>query len=68
MPRDGTGREPNGEGEDVGRRKSLIALLVVLALVGVTLYVGHVLKQSSALEDCEMQGRTNCAPVSADRP
>jgi hypothetical protein len=69
VPRDGA--EPrsddDGNGDDARRRRSVIALLVVAALVGITLYVGHVLKQSARLEDCEMQGRTNCAPINPDR-
>ncbi len=70
MPRDGTSREPEhhrddgeGGGEDGSRKKAVIALLVVLGLVVSALYVGHVLKHSSSVEDCEMQGRTNCEPI-----
>ena len=70
MPRDGTEPRPNDDddGHEASRRRSLVALIVVLALIGVSLYVGHVLKSSSQLEDCEMQGRTNCAPITADHP
>ena len=63
MPRDGTGPAPNGDKGDASRRRALIALLVVFVLVGLSLYVGHVLKRSSQTEDCEMQGRTNCEPI-----
>ncbi len=73
MPRDGTAREPEhdkdhggggGGGEDdAGRKKAVIALGVVIGLIVISLYIGHVLRQSSAMEDCQMQGRTNCAPV-----
>jgi hypothetical protein len=58
--------EPSPEDEtddDSGRRKALAALLVVAALIGISLYVAHVLKTSSDLQDCAMQGRTNCAPI-----
>lgn len=68
MPRDGGVPNPGGDGDenDASRRRSLIALVVVVALVGVSLYIGHILRHSSQLEDCEMQGRTNCAPIAAD--
>jgi len=63
MPRDGTGPVPDDDrrdSDDTGRRRAVIALFVIIGLVVVSIYIGHVLKQSSALEDCEMQGRTNC--------
>ncbi len=41
----------------------LLALFFVLALVLGGLYLVHVLRDSSHLEDCLMQGRTNCYPV-----
>lgn len=64
MPRDGTARQPEHQDDgDSGRKKALIALLVVIGLVVASIYVFHVLKKSSDLEDCEMQGRTNCAPI-----
>ncbi len=66
MPRDGTGPVPEDDrrdSDDAGRRKALIALFVVLGLVVVSFYVGLVLKRSTAIEDCEMQGRTNCEPI-----
>jgi len=68
MPRDGQGGEPDEERDDDERkrRRSLMALLLVAGLVALSFYVGHVLRRSSQLEDCEMQGRTNCAPVSGD--
>lgn len=68
VPRDGgvPSQGNDGDDNDAGRRRALIALLVVVALVGISLYVGHVLRRSSQLEDCEMQGRTNCAPVAVD--
>lgn len=57
--------DPGAEEDDdgSGRRKALIALLVVVALIGISLYVGHVLKGSAEIQDCVMSGRTNCAPI-----
>ena len=69
MPRDGTGPVPEDDrrdSDDTGRRRALIALLVVVGLVAVSIYIGHVLKRSSALEDCEMQGRTNCDRIDSN--
>ena len=44
-----------------GRRGALLALalLVVLALLG--LWVSGALHSTSAVQDCAMQGRSNCA-------
>jgi len=42
---------------------SLAGLAFVLLLVVVGLYLVHVLKKQSDLEDCLMSGRTNCAPI-----
>ncbi|HEY1722700.1 MAG TPA: hypothetical protein VGG27_15760 [Magnetospirillaceae bacterium] len=68
MPRDGTAREPEHQDDgDSGRKKALIALAVVVGLVVVSIVLLHVLKKSSDLEDCEMQGRTNCAPLDTSK-
>jgi hypothetical protein len=71
MPRDGTGPVPEDDrrngGDDASRRRAVIALFVVVGLVVISVYVGHVLKRSSALEDCEMQGRTNCDQIDSGK-
>jgi len=41
----------------------VLGLLLVLLLVGVALLVIRSLHNSSRLEDCEMQGRSNCTPA-----
>jgi hypothetical protein len=45
-----------------GRRAALMALvlLVVIGLLG--LWVSGALRSSGAVQDCVMQGRSNCAP------
>ena len=45
------------------RRRSLIALAVVLALFVVSWVLVRELYQSEKLQDCLMSGRTNCAPI-----
>jgi hypothetical protein len=45
------------------QRAALIGLAICLALVLGGLFLVYALKKSSQLQDCVMQGRTNCAPV-----
>ncbi len=45
------------------RRAALIGLGICLALVLLGLFLVHTLKQTSDLQDCVMQGRSNCAPL-----
>lgn len=65
----GGGDEPGGgEPEDHGndRRGVLFGLIVVVALVAGGVYLVNLLRASSRLQDCQMQGRTNCAPIASD--
>lgn len=48
------------------QRAALVGLAICLALVLGGLYLVYALKKSAALQDCVMQGRTNCAPVDTD--
>ena len=45
------------------RRGALIGLVVIVVLVLGGLWISHVLRGASAIQDCVMSGRTNCAPV-----
>jgi hypothetical protein len=45
------------------QRAGLIGLAICLALVAGGLFLVYTLKKSSQLQDCVMQGRSNCAPV-----
>jgi hypothetical protein len=45
------------------QRAALLGLAICLALVLGGLFLVYALKKSSELQDCVMQGRTNCAPV-----
>jgi hypothetical protein len=44
-------------------RLALIGLLICLLLVLGGLFLVHELRKMSNIQDCVMQGRTNCAPV-----
>jgi len=48
------------------QRTALIGLAICLALVLGGLLLVYALKKSSELQDCVMQGRTNCAPVDGE--
>jgi hypothetical protein len=45
------------------RRTAAIGLIVTVLLVIVGLLLIHVLRDMSKVQDCVMQGRTNCAPI-----
>jgi hypothetical protein len=45
------------------RRPALVGLIAVLALIIGGIYLVHVLKKTSDIQDCVMSGRTNCAPI-----
>jgi hypothetical protein len=47
------------------QRAALIGLFICLLLVLGGLFLVYELKKTSELQDCVMQGRTNCAPVDA---
>jgi hypothetical protein len=55
---------PQDDDSDNGdRAKTLLALVFVALLVLGGLFLVHYLKKQSQLQDCFMQGRTNCAPI-----
>jgi hypothetical protein len=45
------------------QRAALVGLAICLALVLGGLFLVYALKKTSDVQDCVMQGRTNCAPV-----
>ena len=51
--------------EAAGRARTLLALVFVLALVLGCLFLVHLISKQSQLQDCVMQGRSNCAPIDA---
>jgi hypothetical protein len=56
--------EPDGpdEGQE-SHRGAMAALVVLIVLVLIGLGLIHALRHTGAVQDCAMQGRTNCAPV-----
>ena len=52
---------PDDEDDRVTR--SLAGLAIVLALVVAGLLLVRELRATSTLQDCVMQGRSNCAPI-----
>jgi hypothetical protein len=60
------GRDAQRREESNSQRAALIGLLICLLLVLGGLFLFYALKKTSDLQDCVMQGRTNCAPANAD--
>jgi hypothetical protein len=56
-------REPEGDPEPapVSLRALIAALLLLAGLIFISLHIIDLLRQSDRLQDCVMQGRTNCA-------
>ncbi len=58
-------QESHREQDSHSQRTALLGLAICLALVLGGLFLVYELKRMSELQDCVMQGRTNCAPVDA---
>jgi hypothetical protein len=56
-------RNPGGPRPPDPRRAAAIGLIVIVLLVIVGLFLIHVLRDMSRIQDCVMQGRSNCAPL-----
>ncbi len=58
-------QDPDDPGDEPlpSRRRAAMMLLLVLLLVIGGLALVRVLRNMSALQDCVMSGRTNCAPI-----
>jgi hypothetical protein len=55
--------EDRGLGEEPPSRRGVVIALVFLVLLGLfALWVSGALRTTGALQDCVMQGRTNCMP------
>jgi hypothetical protein len=51
--------------EPPNRRTAIMAIVAIVLLVLGGVWLANVMHANSRLEDCLMQGRRNCAPVSA---
>lgn len=60
---DNTMNDNERDNEENRFTASLAGLAIALLLVVVGLYLIQKLAASSKLEDCLLQGRTNCAPI-----
>jgi hypothetical protein len=58
-------QEPQGDDSPNSRRSVLIGFIIVLLLVFGGLYLISALRNMSHLQDCLMQGRSNCSPIDA---
>jgi hypothetical protein len=58
-----TSEDPQPKEDSYSPRMVLIGLLVVLLLTCGCLYLVYALRDASNLQDCVMQGRSNCSPV-----
>ncbi len=45
------------------RRGTVATVLVIAALVLAGLWIGGALRHTTAIQDCVMAGRSNCAPI-----
>jgi hypothetical protein len=56
--------DPDGHRDDESSssRSAIGALVLLMILVLVGLWIIDVLRQTDALQDCVLQGRTNCMP------
>jgi hypothetical protein len=61
-------QKPQGPQVPDSRRGALIALIFIALLVLGGLILEHILRDSSRLQDCVMQGRTNCDPIDSVAP
>ena len=62
-----SGRSDGGD-EDDRRSRALVGLVIILALAVLGVLLVRELRKESALEDCLMSGRTNCAPIEVPAP
>ncbi len=61
-------RDDEPEHGDRRRTASVAALALILALVVGGLWLSQKLRKQSALQDCLMSGRSNCARIDPESP
>jgi len=55
----------DSDSQNASRRRSLIALFIVVFLFVLGWLLAHALYANGKLEDCLLAGRTNCQPIQA---
>lgn len=63
LQRNETGVPMAEDDDQPNRRGALIGLVVIVVLVLGGIWISHVIRGASAIQDCVMAGRTNCAPI-----
>jgi len=58
--------QPEDPQEPDPRRMVAVGLAVIAMLVAGGLLIVHKLREMSELQDCAMQGRSNCATIDGD--
>jgi len=56
-------RSENREKEEARRSAALLGFIIILALAIAGIVLVRELVKKARLEDCLMEGRTNCAPI-----
>ncbi len=51
------------EQEPPSRRGAIVAMAVIVVGIVLVIFIVQRLHQSSAIQDCVMSGRSNCAPI-----
>ena len=51
------------ENEGGNARQLIAAVILLVALVGIGLWLSGTLRGASSIQDCVASGRTNCAPI-----
>jgi hypothetical protein len=62
-PEDRSGETPDSHHAPASNRANIAAILVIAALVIGGWFLTQTMRKTSALQDCVMAGRSNCAPV-----
>lgn len=52
-----------GDSEGPNRRGLMVAVVAIVLLVLAGWWISSALRQNAAVQDCVMQGRSNCAPI-----
>jgi hypothetical protein len=55
-----------GGGAPRSRRAAIIGLIVAVLLIVTGMVLIKVLGEAGRLQDCELSGRTNCAPIDSE--